>query len=608
MGTEILSPCMNDATLSHELTWLQSLPEIPRQPYGHDNPNAMHSSTSPLTLDRLATPPLGNPLHNTKTQRTPVDLPEWTILSPPMANDGHVAPAETRFRSPQCVGPRTATHQVANGGEVDERTQAASPSSNRTSGSSSKLPQKPLFDGVLISSRPPKSTASRSAGSTAKRSLTPATSFSLLDALQRTFDANNNHLTPSQSEDDASSAPQTDQEAATDDGKVILRHRLSPLKRRSSRRQIAQSDKSEDAAEVKTAFRDGLVKKRVGSIPYDSMPGVIDAALGTTCAPIWLGKEDEFEDDGEAEEMPGEVWNGTRDLSVESDGWSCGIIGDHPLTVLFVRPPLSASSTATLGLPHRKLEKTGFITPHVSMHDRFQQKLHSLFGDNVTVRTDRGARPRENFFDYIYQPANAHHDDTLSHPIAPEANGDGDNSPIDNTPPAPVDSVQASTPVAPMQERTATADSVPTAFSSTSRRSLKRQASQEVDTDAHTSVIPRNDDSGDAATAPAEVTHQPLANKKRRLDFNEDQLQSWTSKLQRLIKGKIRFTEEALKQLSDLLAQIDSVKMELDMNIPIVNSLQQSIRKLSQLQDIPFGDPYKLRIKAHLIATAWSRA
>lgn len=94
----------------------------------------------------------------------------------------------------------------------------------------------------------------------------------------------------------------------------------------------------------------------------------------------------------------------------------------------------------------------------------------------------------------------------------------------------------------------------------------------------------------------------PLAHKKPRLDTSEEQIQRWILSLQRLIKGKIRFTKEvcplprygthparemkardkltitlnmvsnkkALEQLSTMLGQIDSVRKDLDDNIPIV--------------------------------------
>ncbi|KAI6004226.1 hypothetical protein EDD15DRAFT_1290395 [Pisolithus albus] len=603
MGTEILSPCMNDTALPHELTWIQSLPGVPSHLHEHDKPNVMHTSSTPLILESLVAtpPPSNNPSHNSKTQGTPIDLPQWTVFNLSKADDDNMAPAEMKFRSAQRVGPRTATHrQIANGAD-DERTRGASPSSVESLEIVPKLPKKPLFDGVLITSRAPKSKPPP-----ATRSRTPTTSFGLLDALQRTFDANNRS---SIEDDDAASIPQTDPEAATDDERVIRRPLLSPLKRRRSLyRRTSQSDN--DTAEATTVFPDDLVKKRVKSIPYDSMPEVIDAALGTFRAPVQLGKVDELKDDGQAEGMEA-LCDGTSDALVDSDGGSpkktgnCGSIVDHPLPLMFFKPPLLPSTfTATSGLPHTKVQRTGIITPHVSMHQRFQRKLHSLFGENAVVRMDRGARPRKSFFDYIHEPAQ---EDTATHPTTSEANGDSDDSPADNTPPAPVDSVQASSPIAPVQEHTTTVECVLAELPSMPRRSLKRRASQEVDADTHTSPVPHhNHGPSDTAAASGEVTDQPSANKRRRLDFSEVKLQGWVVNLQCLLKGKIWFTEKALKQVSDSLTQIDSVKSELDISIPIVKMLRQCIHKLAQLQDIPFGDSYNLRQKAHLIATAWA--
>lgn len=606
MGTEILSPCMNDTALPHELTWTQSLPGVPNHLHEHDTPKVMHSSPSPMILESLATPPPNNPSHNSKAQGTPIDLPQWTVFNLSKASDDSMAPAEMQFRSAQHVGLRTATHRQIPNGANDERTRGASPSSVESLEIGPKLPKKSLFDGVLITSRAPKL-----APSSATRSRTPTTSFALLDALQRTFDANNRS---SLEDDDASSIPQTDPEAATDDERVIRRPLLSPLKRRSLYHRTSQSDN--DTARVTTAFPDDLVKKRVKSIPYDSMPEVIDAALGIFRAPVQLGEVDELEDDGEAEEIES-VCDGSSDVLADSDSGSpqkrgntknCGSIVDPPLPLVFFQPPLSSSTfTATSGLPHRKVERTGIITPHVSMHQRFQRKLLSLFGENAVVRMDRGARPRKNSFDYIHEPAYAYREDTATHPATPKANRNSDDSPADNTPPAPVDGAQASSPIAPAQEHATTAESVSPELPSIPRRPLKRRASQEVDADTNTSAAPHhNHGPSDTAAASGEVTHQPSANKRRRLDCSEVKLQSWVVNLQCLLKGKIWFTEKALKQVSDELTKIDSVKAELDISIPIVKMLRQCIHKLAQLQDIPFGDPYKLRQKAHLIATAWA--
>ncbi|KAI6168853.1 hypothetical protein EDD17DRAFT_1502849 [Pisolithus thermaeus] len=537
---------MNDATLPHELTWIQSLPEVPNPLYEHDTPNAKHSSTPPLILENPATPPpLHNPLHNSKTQGTPIDLPQWTIFHPSKASNDNMTPAEMQFRSPQCVEPCTATHRQI--GADDEHAQGASLASTEAPGIGPKSPKKILFDGVLITSRAPKSTRPRSASVTQSRAST--TSFTLLDALQRTFDANNRS---SLEDDDASSIPQTDPEAVTDDERVITRPLLSPLKRRILRRQAAQSDN--DAAEVTTAFPDGPVKKRVKSIPYDSMPEVIDAELGTVLAPVQLGQVDELEDDDEAEGIE-DVWDESSDALVDSDGGSPqkrgntksrDFIDDRPLPLPFFQPPLLSSALiAAAGLPRKKVERTATIIPHVSMHHRFQRKLHSLFGEDAIVRMDRGARPRKNSLDYVHESAYTYHDDVATHPTAPEADEDSDDSPLDNTPPAPVDNVQANTPVTPMQERAVMAERVSADLPPTPRRHLKRRASQEMDADTHTSAVGHHDHGPSDVTAfPGKVAHQPSANKRQRLDFDEVQLQSWISNLQRLLKGKIQFTEE----------------------------------------------------------------
>jgi len=82
-------------------------------------------------------------------------------------------------------------------------------------------------------------------------------------------------------------------------------------------------------------------------------------------------------------------------------------------------------------------------------------------------------------------------------------------------------------------------------------------------------------------------------------------MNSWITALQRLVKGKVRVKEEDLEMLSIILAEIESVKDSLDESISMNSELRESVKQLSELQGIPFGDRNKLRQRAENIFCTW---
>ena len=81
--------------------------------------------------------------------------------------------------------------------------------------------------------------------------------------------------------------------------------------------------------------------------------------------------------------------------------------------------------------------------------------------------------------------------------------------------------------------------------SSTSRPSLKRRASQELDAESLDDVHASSGHSERAVLNDLKAASNRIARKKkRRLALAESEAEQWILSFQRLIKGKVRFTEE----------------------------------------------------------------
>jgi len=377
-----------------------------------------------MILERVASSvsPPSSSGHNTSTQ--PIDFgfdngrgQSTDHHSPPNADN--VSAADTiRSAAIESEEPRAKTTStvtelgalaITSNGHLNERVQPASPPTTTASfptpstETRSKPPKskKVLFDGVVITSRPlqkhPSSISSAS-----------AIPFSLVDALQFSFDANKQALLvprsalPKLDGDASSSAAQTDVETGTEDERgsstaVVPQGRLSPVRRRFARRQ----------GPLNAAASESVVsRKRVKPVSYDSVAAVIDDVLGTVVAPMrWDSDVDESESASRAGEWGGhgdamsDTLTGSLPWAEHGKGGrgrreqqSSGDRVSVPLSAFLARrSPMSSLIAATSTV---SLEPTSALRPHVSMGDRFRQKLYHIFGENATVRMDRGARPR----------------------------------------------------------------------------------------------------------------------------------------------------------------------------------------------------------------------
>lgn len=389
-----------------------------------------------MILERVASSvsPPSSSEHNTSTQ--PIDSvfdnghgQSTNLHSPP--NGDNVSAAGIPSAAIESEEPRRETTRtvltelgalaITSNGDFNKHVQPASPPATTASfptsptETRSKPPKskKVLFDGVVITSRPlqkhPSSTSSASV--IHHKSPPPAPTaipFNLVDALQFSFDANKQALLvprpalPKRDGDASSSAAQTDAETGTEDERdgsaaAVLQGRLSPVRRRLTRYQGPQSAATSEPV---------VSRKRAKPVSYDSVAAVVDDALETVVAPMWW---DSPVDESEGASRAGE-WGG------HGDAMSDAFTGSPPLAELGkggreqrkqrlggerVSVPLSASlarpspmSSLIAATSTVSLEPTSALRPHVSMGDRFRQKLYHIFGEDATVRMDRGARPR----------------------------------------------------------------------------------------------------------------------------------------------------------------------------------------------------------------------
>ncbi|KAL4075632.1 hypothetical protein J3A83DRAFT_4186502 [Scleroderma citrinum] len=503
--------------------------------------------------------------HNTNTQPDTISHhghPHTTsLISPPLHNNPVADIRNGVTRAEEAITP-TELGALATSNECpNEPVQPTLPTTNVSLPTSSATSSKPkskrvLFDGVVIRSLPPqKRASSNSSASTSRRppSTSTGTQLSLVDALRLTFNANNQPAPPPRGINDASSAPQTDAEAVTEDEQdtaVVPQRRLSPAKRRLTRHQASQSANLSESASEDTVIPipDSVVsKKRLKAVPYNSIADAIDAALGTSVAPVWWDDEvDESESGRWAEESV------VNDVSSDLIPWDNPGKGEGerqsgggvptPATSVASPNPISSLTAATSNV---SLDSTGAFSPHVPMGDRFRQKLHLIFGEDAAVRTDRGARPRANSYEINYELLHTEHPEPpspSSSSSTPEEDREQGSILNDGTFPAQPGAGPGIPPI-PTYENAVTSGILYTApSSSASRPSLKRRASREIYADFHHQNDGHNENG--ASMNNISAVYNSLATKRPRLDISEEQMQRWILSFQRLIKGKIRFTEE----------------------------------------------------------------
>ncbi|KIJ70365.1 hypothetical protein HYDPIDRAFT_35756 [Hydnomerulius pinastri MD-312] len=426
------------------------------------------------------------------------------------------------------------------------------------------------FDGVVITSRP-FSRNSTSVVVSAPPLASTAAAFSLVDALQRTFNANKHPEAPLTSVpprpldqvDDASNVPQTeDVETVTepeDEPPRFDNHLLapgSPLKRRLTR--ATASDLFPSAPESTSDDNTPVPQRkprRAKVISYDTNAALVDDALGTRLAPVDWGAEPDFV----LEDMDsiGE-WDTARPEVGTDDEY-----GEEAATAGVVIPPVQLAKPRTLSTVPGKVEPSAVRMPYLSRGAKFRQQLDLSFGENATVRVDRGAHPKlavHNLF-------------ALGAP---------------SKEPSP----------APSQSTASASRSVSARTTSVSFDSSTQPTSQSPEPEVHGVSTAR------VVSGKRQLSRAPEASgpaKKPKVEISEDQVGEWVVALQRLIKGKVRVTEEDLDMLSIILAEIESVAGDLDKELPTTTELYDTVKQLSELQDIPFHDANHLRRRAESI-------
>jgi hypothetical protein len=265
--------------------------------------------------------------------------------------------------------------------------------------------KKARFDGVLIATQ---RSLYRKHGSQSRPG--SASASSLVDALARTFDANRHteHPFPRQSRiasrqhDDASMGPQTDVETTeAEDERLQLNTRLArtPLKRRRAPAGTirvsanASETNSEDAAPLLQGIpQPERPVKRLKPFQYESNSALIDAALGTVQAPICWDAEMDFitrDDDFVNPAQTVHVASADARMSVDSGDLAGSSPGKGSVPPSAQTPVRNEWRMPTWGGPKRAI-----LSPYLSRGTKFRQRLDAIFGENVTVRTDRIARPR----------------------------------------------------------------------------------------------------------------------------------------------------------------------------------------------------------------------
>ncbi|KAG6813185.1 hypothetical protein H0H92_013305 [Tricholoma furcatifolium] len=106
-----------------------------------------------------------------------------------------------------------------------------------------------------------------------------------------------------------------------------------------------------------------------------------------------------------------------------------------------------------------------------------------------------------------------------------------------------------------------------------------------------------------------------IPNKRQRRDkplgttpekvVEEELVEVWTLKINRLLKGKISFTKPDLRDLQDMLQRISVVLQRGGIDVKTAGALRDNLVKLSDMQDIPFGDEYGLRRHALKLVKRW---
>ena len=339
------------------------------------------------------------------------DLPSWTPLRT-LEDEGSSTPDpgvdELATRRATKSAMKRLARPPTNAQALVENTVTAGRTLKLLPDAKPSERKKAQFDGVLIAT---KSSLNRKHGSQTQpgpaRPASGARGLSLVDALARTFDANRytEHPFPRQSRtasrqhDDASTGPQTDVETTeAEDERLQLNTRLartSLKRRRAPVGTIGVSATSETNSEDLGSLPRDIPQperpvKRLKPFQYESNPTLIDAALGTVQAPISWDAEMDFITRDEDFVPP------TQTVHVPSAGMA--VDGCDLAANTSGKGSVPSSARTPVGIEWRMPTwggpKGAILSPYLSRGAKFRQRLDTIFGENVTVRTDRIARPR----------------------------------------------------------------------------------------------------------------------------------------------------------------------------------------------------------------------
>ncbi|KAH7911009.1 hypothetical protein BJ138DRAFT_1126362 [Hygrophoropsis aurantiaca] len=495
---------------------------------------------------------------STSPQHT-LDLPSWTSLSVQSESeeedeivDGLVlgedhmvtltAPSSKPRQMRTIITPATSTATTT--------PLAASSSASRTV-RNGKL----IFDGVVISSRPPISAAPISVKNTISETRVAPTSDlggkpqnALTAALQQAFSQNKRPLSPSPRKTDTVSVgrkPRGHGETAPIDA-----GRYPPPKRRKTQHQLehvpseswsSSADQTpvpdELLAEAKRPRRVNPSGLKESVIAYDAHRAVVDAALETRVATVTWSEGDNHNDRWHG-------WSATRrEYPIEG------------LTMQFNRTARVDDVNST----HAQVDTAEGETAAQPVLPGRLARLHARHAGGYTAprkSTAESFQDRyETFFGTIPLP-----DDVsfkLSDPILlVETSSNQDESEV----------------VIPRIRRSP-------------------------------SGTPESTDSAGAEVSTA-ATSEPPEPESHSLD--EEKVVEWTAALQKLVKGKTMINEEGLDNLSIVLGEIESVQSGIDKDTLVATGLDETLKQLSVLSEIPYGDVYRLRERALRISGGWS--
>ncbi|KAH9059387.1 hypothetical protein EDB87DRAFT_1622727 [Lactarius vividus] len=113
----------------------------------------------------------------------------------------------------------------------------------------------------------------------------------------------------------------------------------------------------------------------------------------------------------------------------------------------------------------------------------------------------------------------------------------------------------------------------------------------------HTS--PSLDDTDDPNVVPDDDTTN--------VDANESEAATWTVALLPLVKGKTTMDEAGMVRTSDTLSKVEHASDQALITLGMLkeSALADTVRRLSELEDVPLGDAYGLRDRARTLAERW---